>query len=219
MLSVLNCSSKLAWLGWAWASPTLVGTWYGGSCAKNCDEKWDYSTLQQFCTVVHVQTNTINLQILPYNCWVQLFVSWWITNLIYWCFIFGMVVRVMESNELSLLMLHVWYGGSCTNKHDKLIDTSKKVLSNTIIFECSLPTFHIWLVQSFISRWITNWVYWCSIFWLVGSFVLWTEMSWVYWRFIFHWPCENRKSEGKREDSNDGVNSNHRERSEKQNNY
>ena len=28
----------------------------------------------------------------------------------------------------------VWYGGSCTNKHDKLMDTSIQVLSNTKIF-------------------------------------------------------------------------------------
>ena len=29
----------------------------------------------------------------------------------------------------------VWYGGSCTNKHDKLMDTSIQVLSNTKIFD------------------------------------------------------------------------------------
>ena len=28
----------------------------------------------------------------------------------------------------------IWYSGSCTNKHDKLTDTSIQVLSNTKIF-------------------------------------------------------------------------------------
>ena len=35
---------------------------------KNCDEKRDCNTLLQFDMVVHVQTSTINLQILPYKC-------------------------------------------------------------------------------------------------------------------------------------------------------
>ena len=29
----------------------------------------------------------------------------------------------------------VWYGGSCTNKHDKLTDSSIQVLSNAKIFD------------------------------------------------------------------------------------
>ena len=78
--------------------------------------------------------------------------------------VLSMIVRVTVNSELSLLMLHVWYSGSYTNKHDKLTDISIKVLSNTKILKCSLPTFHIWLVRSFLSWVIMNWVYWCSIF-------------------------------------------------------
>ena len=53
------------------------------------------------------------------------------------------VVHVTVNKELSLLMLHIWYGVSCTNKHDKLTGASIQVLSNIKIFECSLPTFRI----------------------------------------------------------------------------
>ena len=41
----------------------------------------------------------------------------------------------------------VWYGGSCTNKHDKLTDTSIQVLSTvvrvTMNNKFSLPMLHI----------------------------------------------------------------------------
>ena len=70
--------------------------------------------------------------------------------------VLSMIVRVTVNSELSLLMLHVWYSGSYTNKHDKLTDISIKVLSNTKILKCSLPTFHIWLVRSFLSWVIMN---------------------------------------------------------------
>ena len=42
-----------------------MGIWYGGLCTKNHSEKQDYNT---FGTVLHVQTNTINLQILSHKC-------------------------------------------------------------------------------------------------------------------------------------------------------
>ena len=61
------------------------------------------------------------------------------------------VIRVTATNELSLLTLHVWYSGSCTNKHNKLTYTSIQVLSNKK-FKYRLPTFHIWLLRSFVSR-------------------------------------------------------------------
>ena len=41
----------------------------------------------------------------------------------------------------------VWYSGSCTNKHDKLMDTPIDVLCNVISF-----MFHIRLVQSTMPR-------------------------------------------------------------------
>ena len=75
------------------ASPTLEGTWYGGSCAKNHSKKQDCNTLLQLSMVVHVQTNTINLM----DTSIQ---------------VLSTVVRVTVNNELSLLMLHIWLVGS-----------------------------------------------------------------------------------------------------------
>ena len=49
----------------------------------------------------------------------------------------------------------VWYGGSCTNKHDKLMDTSIQVLSTVVRVmvsnELSLLMLHILLLQWFMS--------------------------------------------------------------------
>ena len=45
----------------------------------------------------------------------------------------------------------VWYSGSCTNKHDKLTDISRQVLSNSKIFGFILLMRHIWLVGSTMS--------------------------------------------------------------------
>ena len=45
----------------------------------------------------------------------------------------GMVAMHEELQQKMGLqyIIMVWYGGSCTNKHDKLTDTSIQVLSNT----------------------------------------------------------------------------------------
>ena len=75
------------------ASPTLEGTWYGGSCAKNHSKKQDCNTLLQFSMVVHVQTNTINLT----GTSIQ---------------VLSTVVRVIVNNKLSLLILYIWLVGS-----------------------------------------------------------------------------------------------------------
>ena len=121
-------------------SPTLLGTWYRGSCTKNCGEKCDYNTLLQFgggsCTNKYDKLTDTSIQVL------------------------NTVFRVTVSNELSLLMLHVWYGGSCTNKHDKFMDTSIQVLSDTKISECSLPTYFPYLVGIIICITVNNkWTY------------------------------------------------------------
>ena len=42
----------------------------------------------------------------------------------------------------------VWYGGSCTNKHDKLTDTSIQVLWHCKNIRLHVLTFHIRLVRS-----------------------------------------------------------------------
>ena len=42
----------------------------------------------------------------------------------------------------------VWYGGSCTNKHDKLMDTSIQVLWHCRNIRLHVLTFHIRLVRS-----------------------------------------------------------------------
>ena len=96
------------------------------------------------------------------------------------------IFHVVKENKHSLLTLLVWFVWSfCVVKNK----------------ECSLPTFHIWLVRLFMSRTITNWVYWCSI-WLVQLFVSWKAMrycySWLVWLFmsrrimmllnLLHWP-------------------------------
>ena len=46
----------------------------------------------------------------------------------------SMVVHAKNCGDCNTLRTTVWYGGSCTNKHDKLTDTSIQVLSNTKIF-------------------------------------------------------------------------------------
>ena len=48
----------------------------------------------------------------------------------------SVVVRARRTEVKNRIAKHstVWYGGSCTNKHDKLMGTSIQVLSNAIMF-------------------------------------------------------------------------------------
>ena len=139
-------------LRWAWASPTLVGTWNGGSCSKNCSEKWDYNTLLQFGTVVYVQTNMINLRILPYKCWVRLFVSRW--------------VRVTDNNELSLLTLHIsllrsfmWYCLlHCHMKTERARERGKtQMTEGTVITEWAVRNQRAMINDTTIIGWHEQW--------------------------------------------------------------
>ena len=66
--STIKLGLKFNW-GKLEQAPLLRGKQCGGPCAKNRDEKRDCNTLlYSLGAVVHVQTNTINLRILPYKC-------------------------------------------------------------------------------------------------------------------------------------------------------
>ena len=110
----------------------------------------------------------------------------------------GNLVRWFMCKELQWKMglqhtTTVWYSGSCTNKHNKLTDTSIQVLSKVVHVTvnnnwCSIFGTVVCVTESHELSLLTLHI------WLVGSFVSWTITSWVYWRFIFRWPWENGKT-------------------------
>ena len=70
----------------------------------------------------------------------------------------GMIVHVTESNELGLLMLHIWFVGpfiSWTIMTDApyLVGTVVNVTESN---KLKLLTLHIWLIGSFVSWTIMN---------------------------------------------------------------
>ena len=84
-------------------------------CAKNHGEKQNCNTLLQFGTVVHVQTNTINLWILTYKFWVMQEYFWLHFLMFHIRLVWSTMPQTMKRQRICWSILG-WYGKPC---HDE----------------------------------------------------------------------------------------------------
>ena len=125
-MQYVHLLSFISYWGEPERAPLLHGKQCSGPCVKNRDENAIATHYCSLGTVVHVQTNTINLRILPYKCMVMQKYSTSFTDVPY----MAGAVNHATNNEMKIIdtLFGTWY---CNGKRGEAEEESNIVLEGT----------------------------------------------------------------------------------------